>query len=120
MKNPNRALRLRDVHTVTQVFRRLRRVLEREGLIDEYFSLATPLAYRNARLFDFMRQNRYTWFTCYAITGGSEGHYIHVDIATQYNKDNWGTAFHLITGKTFLGMEHALKIAARCSQLLGA
>lgn len=120
MKNPNRALRLRDAHTVTQVFRRLRRVLEREGLIDEYFSLATPPAYRNVRLSAFMRQNRYTWFACYAVTGGSEGHYIHVDIATQYDVDNSCKVFHLITGKTFLGMEHALKIAARCSQLLGA
>jgi len=120
MKNRNRALHLRDAHTVTQVFCRLRRVLKREGLIDEYFSLSAPPSYRNVRLFEFMRQHRCTWFACYAVTGGSEGHYIHVDIATQYDADGSGRVFHLITGKTFLGMEHALKIAARCSQLLGA
>ena len=96
--------------------------MEREGLIDEYFSLATsPGISERPPVRIFMRQNRYTLgFACYAVTGGSEGHYIHVDIATQYDVDNSCKVFHLITGKTFLGMEHALKIAARCSQLLGA
>ncbi len=122
-KNPRRPMRIKAEMTIRDVFRKLRRILEREGLIDEYFSLSdySPDSHINQRrkLGEFMRAGKYTWFAAYAVTGGSEGHYIHVDFATQYGVGNKGEVFHFITGKTFQGMQHALKIANRCAELLG-
>lgn len=55
------------------------------------------------------------WIACYAVTGGSEGHYIHVDvIRTDQSRDM------VFLGKTFQGMEHAQKMAARLAEELGA
>lgn len=44
-------------------------------------------------------------FICYANEGANEGHYIHVDILTEEGLVNF------ITAKTFLGIEHALKLS---------
>ena len=121
MKNPHRALRLKDKHTFQQIYWRLCRVLEREKLIDEYFSLQDATWTFCEPWFPYMRKRGLTWFACYVVTGGSEGHYIHIDAASKYSlPDCTGTTLHLITGKTFLGMKHAQKIAARCAELLGA
>jgi hypothetical protein len=50
------------------------------------------------------------WFACYAVEGGSEGHYIHVDfIVTQDHGE--ATRDLAFLGKTFLGMDHALRVA---------
>jgi len=57
----------------------------------------------------------------YAMTGGSEGHYAHVDLYTQEDDGNgryvtkvWGLLFV----KTFMGMEHARVIANRLADLM--
>ena len=52
---------------------------------------------------------------CYAVTGGSEGHYVHVDIHTMD-----GETVSLMVAKTFMGMDHAWKIAIKLADLLGA
>ena len=46
------------------------------------------------------------WIACYAVVGGSEGHYIHVDIITTNGEQK-----PLFLGKTFLGMEYALHVS---------
>jgi hypothetical protein len=99
--------------TVADVCRQLRAVLDEDDLIDEYFSLSIE----TDQTFVSLVQD-YRWIACYAVTGGSEGHYIHVDLIDGYDGDYNGKAQHLITGKTFLGLDHALKIANRCAELL--
>jgi hypothetical protein len=101
--------------TVADVCTKLRAVLQAEDLIDEYFSLSIVTDETFWSL-----NERYRWIACYAVTGGSEGHYIHVDLISGYGEDWTGKALHLITGKTFLGLAHALKIANRCAELLRA
>ena len=114
VKNYHRPLHIKDDDTVAKVFRKVRTVLDREGLIDEYFSLSDR-SIGNEK-FSSLRG----FIACYPVTGGSEGHYIHVDVV-QYPNNQLpdGKVIHLITGKTFLGMEHAAKIAMRCIELLG-
>ncbi len=99
--------------TVADVCRRLRTVLDEDDLIDEYFDLSNPIDQTFFRLLE-----DYRWIACYAVTGGSEGHYIHIDLVHGYDRDYSGKALHLITGKTFLGLDHALKVANRCAELL--
>ena len=57
----------------------------------------------------------YAWVACYAVTGGSEGHYIHIDVITRDD-----TRRLITLGKTFEGMDRALAIANACARHLGA
>ena len=52
---------------------------------------------------------------CYAVTGGSEGHYVHVDLHTVD-----GETVSLMVAKTFMGMDHAWKVAIKLADLLDA
>jgi hypothetical protein len=106
-------LTITETDTVADVYQKLRDILEAEGLIDEYFSLSIETDLTFWKLLESCR-----WVACYAVTGGSEGHYVHVDLIHGYDQDWTGKARHLITGKTFLGLAHALKIANRCAELL--
>jgi len=106
-------LAITETDTVADVCRKLRAILDAENLIDEYFSLSIETDQTFWKLLE-----DYRWIACYAVTGGSEGHYIHVDLVQGFDRDYTGKALHLITGKTFLGLEHALKIANRCAELL--
>ena len=99
--------------TVADVFRLLQAVLQQEDMIDEYFDLCIET---DQTFWSLVEKHR--WIACYAVTGGSEGHYVHVDLVHGYDCDYTGKALHLITGKTFLGLAHALKIANRCAELL--
>jgi len=101
--------------TVADVHRKLRDVLQAEDLIEEYFSLAIETDQTFWKLLESCR-----WVACYAVTGDSEGHFVHVDLVCGYDQEWTGKALHLITGKTFLGLAHAQKIANRCAELLGA
>jgi len=63
-------------------------------------------------------------FICYAIEGGSEGHYVHVDLQLYDEPEGWPQVIPLYFGK-YLGFEEAgddlllaYKVAARCAQLL--
>lgn len=99
--------------TVADVCRKLRTILQAEDLIDEYLSVSNDT---DQPFFSLV--GHYRWIACYAVTGGSEGHYIHIDLIHGYDQDWSGKALHLITGKTFLGLNHAQKIANRCAELL--
>ena len=76
-------------------------------LVDEYFS--TDHEMKGKRWPKNVR-----WVACYAVTGGSEGHYIHIDAIFD------GQRQMIFLGKTFQGMQHAQKIANLCANLLGA
>lgn len=57
----------------------------------------------------------YKWISCYVVKGDSEGHYIHVD-AIGDNIPN-GRVMVMI-GKTFEGLEHALKVSNILTEIL--
>jgi len=81
-----------------ELFNRLSDKLE--PLIDEYFSLDFRLKKEDPA------PKRFHHIACYAVVGGSEGHYIHIDFTLP---DEKRLSFAL--AKTFGGMENALKIA---------
>lgn len=104
-----------------------------EALIDEYFNGPDMGEGDKPVPPDFR------WAACYPVTGGSEGHYIHVEFWSPAKKVTIakpGTDFETIEvdvsrkglwrvtrlalGKTFRGMDHAAEIARRCATILGA
>lgn len=97
--------------TVADVCRKLRSVLDEEKLIDENLSVS-GLPYQPF----WSLLDQYRWIACYVVAGGSEGHYVHVDLVAGYDREWTGKVLHLITGKTFLGLSHAQKIASRCAE----
>jgi len=58
----------------------------------------------------------FRWVACYPVTGGSEGHYIHVDLILNDGTTRWP----MFAGKTFLGWAKACEIANFCAKELGA
>lgn len=110
---------------VVEVMRELDRRLTSEDLIDEYFAMGQEYQYAQARKsytpVDWPAS--YRWIACYAVRGGSEGHYTHVDLIMENGKQgseaDW-VRVSLAMIKTFKGMEHARTIAARCADHLGA
>lgn len=106
-------MNITDTDTTADVCRKLRTIIQADDLIDEYLSVSID----TDQPFRKLAEN-YRWIACYAVTGGSEGHYIHIDLIHGYDQDWSGKALHLITGKTFLGLNHAQKIANRCAELL--
>lgn len=100
--------------TVKEVYEELRARLEFEGMLpDEYFAISTLIEYEkedgiNKPFPDFRL------IACYPVTGGNEGHYIHVDAI----KD--GKCELIFVGKTFQGFERACEIANACARHLGA
>jgi hypothetical protein len=106
-------LTVTQTDTVADVCGKLRAILEADGLIDEYFYVSGS---SDQPFWGLVESHR--WIACYAVTGGSEGHYVHIDLIGGYDLDGTGKALHLITGKTFLRLAHAQKIANRCAELL--
>lgn len=60
---------------------------------------------------------RYRWIAVYPVTGSSEGHYIHVDLIHQTDREEFRTPLFLV--KTFMGHAAAVAVAAELSRLLG-
>lgn len=82
---------------------------ETECFIDEHFSL---------HLFPRDEADRpikpHKQIVCYAVTGGSEGHWVHVEFEREGEPNEcWAI------GKTFRGWDHAWEMAKRCAELLG-
>ena len=59
-------------------------------------------------------------FACYATTGGSEGHLVHIDILVKDPKGGRPALQNLVFIKTFQGMEVAQRMANKAAVLLGA
>lgn len=93
--------------------------LRKQGLWDEmdYFHVSVLIRDKD-EAFPYP----YRSIKCYAVTGGSEGYYIHVEAAYRDPKNPYGDCLHkdLFTGKTFSGMETALKISNALTLMLGA
>lgn len=59
-------------------------------------------------------------FACYATTGGSEGHLVHIDILVKDPNGGRPILQGLVFIKTFQGMEVAQRMANKAAVLLGA
>lgn len=103
--------------TIKEVYDELCARLKFEDMFpDEYFEISASIKYKyetgkekeNAPFPEFR------FIACYPVTGGSEGHYIHIDVV----KD--GKHEPIFLGKTFKGFERACEIANACSRHLGA
>lgn len=111
-------LRFVRMRTLGEVFSDLKARLEAEGLLpDEYFSVS--LSYRYMEKYRGMKENEipipqdYWRIICFAVTGTSEGHYIHVGAVIRD-----GTYQNLFLGKTFQGMDFAQRVTAACATWL--
>lgn len=106
---------------VAEVARDLCNELERLNLIDEYAGVGHEYKYDNAKCPDTPTDwpDNLHNIACYAVIGGSEGHYVHVDMVLTANRPNT-RAQHVCLAliKTFRGMGHAREIAAKCYYLL--
>lgn len=96
--------------TITEIARTLRAELESIDDAMDYLHVSSQISY-TAREHEPI--GRYRWIACYAVTGGSEGHYVHVDriyLATPNAREF--THEPLLLVKTFGGYEKACQIAA--------
>lgn len=60
---------------------------------------------------------RYRWISVFPVTGGNEGHYVHVDLIWQ--SDYREGRVPLFLAKTFQGHAHAVKLAGTLARVLG-
>jgi hypothetical protein len=58
---------------------------EYESLIDEYFS-GPDIAPDGGSCGDGLVPHNFRWIACWAVTGGNEGHYVHVDFMVPVEK----------------------------------
>jgi hypothetical protein len=79
----------------------------------DYFELASSASFDPAK-YETWPDRNHCRLACYAVTGGNEGHYLHVELLTGEER------ILLFTGKTFEGMAHAWKVAMACADALGA
>lgn len=108
--------------------------------IDEYFSGPDTLDKFN----DAPVPHDFRSIACYPVTGGSEGHYVHIEFHSPIDEleasvdgipNDFGEGVRIVRpvgrqtlwkitrlalGKTFRGMDHAAEMARRCAILLGA
>lgn len=80
-----------------------------KDLIDEYFTISGGLSSDdNNRPFP----QEYNWLSVFPVTGGSEGHYIHIEVINGEKREL------LFLAKTFRGMDHAWEISKQIGRLL--
>jgi hypothetical protein len=108
-------LMLERMKTIGEVYDELEQILKEQGIYGEmdYFGISSGWNGRKqeARKQDFPN---YRWIACFAVEGGSEGHYIHVEIISAEG-GKWKREI-IFLGKTFCGLEHALKVSNICTQ----
>lgn len=116
---------------IQEIAYQLRRELE--GMADgiganvDYCSVSSALGYtivkgKGLTINDGRRNQligKYRWIACYAVTGGNEGHYVHVDRIWDPDHDDRQLE-QLITIKTFGGYDEACAIAAYVGRRLDA
>jgi len=95
---------------LSEIHKRLSSGLEDSGLrIDEYFSVSSDLR-------DEVWPKNVRRIVVFAVQGGSEGHYVHVDVYTSEHGEETKVAT-LFLIKTFLGMEHALRLSNELTRM---
>ena len=102
-------VRKAGMRTIGEIFKELSQRLKENNLWpDEYFQVTTDWDYD-------IPFPEFHWISCFAVTGGSEGHYIHIEIIN----DDRRKLIYL--GKTlFQGMDFAYDVARACAKHLGA
>lgn len=85
--------------SIDEVYKEATQFLKEQFLYDrlDYFNKT------NDKIKEFPK---WRWIACYAVVGGSEGHYIHVDALTTEGKN-----VQIFLGKTFSGMDFALEVS---------
>lgn len=102
--------------TIKDVFEELEKRLKAQGFYpDEYFSNNNDSEKEGEKPFPEFR-----WISCFAVTGDSEGHYIHVEIIYCDEKLNIGRRDLMFLGKSFQGMDYAFEIAKICAKHMGS
>jgi hypothetical protein len=111
-------IRVERMATYGEVDTALREWLGRETILNEMdcFGYSGDQKYEKGvdwRKVELPRRIR--WIACYAVQGGSEGHYIHVDFITS---DDMGDHKRQLAylGKTFQGLDHAVKVAGELTR----
>lgn len=106
-------LMLERKKTIDEVYEELVEILKEQGVYDELDYFNNSMRWQKKSKMDFPK---YRWISCYAVEGGSEGHYIHVDVIwEELGSEHWNSEI-LFTGKTFCGIDHALKVANICTK----
>lgn len=108
-----------DRLTLDEIYRTLRPEIEARDDGHEYWSISTPLQYDATRRSQPIGKHR--WIAVYAVTGGNEGHYVHVDriyLGKEY--DTQWTHEQLFLLKTFGGFATAARLAGYLGARLGA
>jgi hypothetical protein len=99
-----------------EILRKLSVGLSDAGLIvDEYFDVGTDA--RLTRNWDHWPSNVFR-VAVFAVEGGSEGHYVHVDVYTRDDPGGELKVTNVFLLKTFLGMEHALRLSNELTRML--
>jgi hypothetical protein len=116
--NPDKPGYLRFVRmkTVQEVYDELKARLEADDLLpDDYFQISSDFRYsdeyRGKKLDEIPLPRHYWRIVSFAVRGSSEGYYVH--IGTIFSSGKYQDLF---LGKSFQGMEYALKVAAACTR----
>lgn len=99
---------------LADILRALSNHLESEGLVvDEYFDIHPEARYGNGRGTEPVMEwpDSVAHVMVYAVEGGSEGHYVHVDVRIMGDTFNPSRVVGLFLLKTFMGLRHAQRIA---------
>ena len=89
--------------TYGEVYEELVQFLKEQGVYDE-------LDYLSNHMDKEAVFGEYRWIACFAVKGGSEGHFIHIETISDTGREL------IFLGKTFSGLEHAMKISNLCTQ----
>lgn len=101
---------------LAEILKKLSSGLEDAGFrIDEYFDVGSDARYTREWTEWPANVRRVAVF---AVEGGSEGHYVHVDVYTPNKAANGLEVTNVFLLKTFLGMEHALRLSNELTRLL--
>jgi hypothetical protein len=108
--------------TLCRLHRRLDRLLTRAQAELDYFAPGWGSSYDQLTGKETWQEvwrlhGGYRWLACYAVTGDSEGHYIHVELIGNTAPEK---RLRLWLGKTFAGMAHACQVATLLAHWLGA
>jgi hypothetical protein len=107
-------LKYSDTITLYEMSIFIDEALKKEGMLDLLDGGLGPFGVDNSRSWHANHPN--CNLVVYAVRGGSEGHYIHVDV--NFVDDGNSRRDIVMLGKTFAGMSDAVQIAAFVAEVL--